>query len=496
MPSKSVLGANGMMGGTEAPDTPTTPPTRGEDAYAEYAGLTPASFPGDGSLTVHATGGQGGNGGTAAPGNTSGRIGRSGERAGNATASIHSNHYTDRADFTATAQGQTGGFGESGRGANPGMTPGSAGDGGAGGDATASILSNTVNLMSGGQAYWRAFASGGTGAAPGDEGSNGTVWGTPGNAGNAGDAFAEIGGNTINAGGNSVAGILVDLNVRATGGIAYNGGAAPGRPNGRGGNFGDSTARISGNEILGSARGDIVYLNATAQRRSPAETGVAFGPGDFGAAGVARAEIVNNTVNLDSGDDLLEFRLMTGHQGSQSYSAVRIEGNVLSGGDGFDVLSLHALFVGGGHLDMNKNSVTGFELIRGSAGSDTITGAAANDVIAGGLGDDSLDGGSGVDTVTYSDFGWPLVVSLNILGPQNTGAAGLDTLSSFENLIGGGAGDRLTGHAGANIIEGGGGGDTPEWGRRCRHFRTAPWHRQHHRFSGRHSGFYDRRRPS
>jgi Ca2+-binding RTX toxin-like protein len=51
-------------------------------------------------------------------------------------------------------------------------------------------------------------------------------------------------------------------------------------------------------------------------------------------------------------------------------------------------------------------------------------------------------------------------VNLSLTTAQNTGGAGIDTLSGIENLIGSQAGDTLTGNSGNNRIDGGGGNDT------------------------------------
>ena len=112
----------------------------------------------------------------------------------------------------------------------------------------------------------------------------------------------------------------------------------------------------------------------------------------------------------------------------------------------------------------------------------TINGGAGNDYIEGGPGDDTLIGGTGIDTVSYAAAPAVVVtngagvttlvgvtVNLANAGPQNTVAAGVDTLSGIENIIGTLYDDTLTGDANDNVIEGlsgadvinaGGGNDT------------------------------------
>ena len=53
-----------------------------------------------------------------------------------------------------------------------------------------------------------------------------------------------------------------------------------------------------------------------------------------------------------------------------------------------------------------------------------------------------------------------VTVSLSVTGPQSTGAAGIDSLSGFENLTGGSGADVLTGNAGNNSLFAGAGNDT------------------------------------
>lgn len=100
------------------------------------------------------------------------------------------------------------------------------------------------------------------------------------------------------------------------------------------------------------------------------------------------------------------------------------------------------------------------DTLTGDAGANTILGGAGDDAINGGLGDDRLDGGAGVDTLTYAGVAAAVAVSLSLTTAQNTGGAGVDTISAFENLTGSSYNDTLTGNAGANRIDGGAGNDT------------------------------------
>lgn len=114
--------------------------------------------------------------------------------------------------------------------------------------------------------------------------------------------------------------------------------------------------------------------------------------------------------------------------------------------------------------------------IAGGAGGDTLRGGAAADVLFGGTesdatgsGDDTLDGGGGpdvlrggdgVDAVSYATRGVPVAVSLDDVANDGQAGEGDNVRGDVEAIVGGAAGDTLTGSTGGNAIDGGGGGDT------------------------------------
>jgi Ca2+-binding RTX toxin-like protein len=149
----------------------------------------------------------------------------------------------------------------------------------------------------------------------------------------------------------------------------------------------------------------------------------------------------------------------------------------LTGGNGNDTVSFATAFSNtatGVTVDLNmqqgaaQNTVAagtdtllGFENLIGSQYNDTLTGDANDNIIEGGLGNDTLVGGNGNDTASYAGATAGVTVSLALQGAgQNTVNAGTDTLSGFENLLGSGFADSLTGDATANILTGGAGDDT------------------------------------
>ena len=101
--------------------------------------------------------------------------------------------------------------------------------------------------------------------------------------------------------------------------------------------------------------------------------------------------------------------------------------------------------------DAQGDTLISIENLTGSGLNDTLEGNGANNV---------LNGGAGTDTVSYEHAGAAVAVSLAITAAQNTGGAGTDTLSGFENLTGSAFNDTLTGSTAANILMGLAGNDT------------------------------------
>jgi Ca2+-binding RTX toxin-like protein len=133
--------------------------------------------------------------------------------------------------------------------------------------------------------------------------------------------------------------------------------------------------------------------------------------------------------------------------------------DALDGGAGTDTASYAAATAG-----IAVSLMTGL----GTAGEATgdvlvnienITGSAYDDVIEGNAGNNVLAGGAGTDTLSYANAAAGITISLATTTAQNTGGAGSDTISAFENLIGSGFADTLTGTTTANVIFGGAGND-------------------------------------
>jgi Ca2+-binding RTX toxin-like protein len=205
-------------------------------------------------------------------------------------------------------------------------------------------------------------------------------------------------------------------------------------------------------------------------------------PGDDSLVGSARDELIEGLAGNDSlkgggGSDML----LGGSGDDAVYSG---PGNdTLDGGDGYDYLyfseATAAVFIdlrsGRASGGAGSDTITGFELVFGSAfndrftgndqavgflggdGNDTITGGAGNDHLEGNGGDDVIDGGDGVDTTAYYSAAFAVVVDLG--AGTASGGLGRDRLTSIENVVGSVFGDTLTGSAGDNRIEGSDGDD-------------------------------------
>lgn len=196
-----------------------------------------------------------------------------------------------------------------------------------------------------------------------------------------------------------------------------------------------------------------------------------------------------DTLQGGAGQDVLDY--------SSSLNAVNIDLSVNSarGGDAWgDVIEGFEHIIGtdygdtlsGNAFDNLLSGSAGADLLNGMDGSDELSGGLAGDTLLGGAGDDRLDGGygddhleggTGHDTAIYSGFGGGIRINLNLGGPQNTGAAGMDTLIEIESLIGGdfndvfvglsvdntlfgyGGSDRLFGLGGNDTLDGGAGND-------------------------------------
>jgi Ca2+-binding RTX toxin-like protein len=204
-----------------------------------------------------------------------------------------------------------------------------------------------------------------------------------------------------------------------------------------------ATSSSSGND----ADGD-VFFNIENVR------GSAFSDVLFGDAG-------NNTLAGGVGNDIL-----VGGAGADA----------LDGGDGIDTASYQNATIGViANLTNNANDINdaggdtykSIENLRGSAFGDLLVGRDdADNVIEGGGGADVMIGGLGSDTASYEHAASGVIANLTDNSSATIGDAAGDAYGGIENLRGSAFGDLLVGFDdtngtdGANVIEGGGGGDT------------------------------------
>ncbi len=127
-------------------------------------------------------------------------------------------------------------------------------------------------------------------------------------------------------------------------------------------------------------------------------------------------------------------------------------------GAGFDLLESIENVIGSNFADTITGTTAANDLL-GGAGNDVILGGSGNDQLNGGAGDDQLNGGSGTDVAIYAGAAAGVAVNLSLTGAQNSRGAGIDTLTSIEQLVGSSFNDRLTGNAASNRLTGGLGND-------------------------------------
>lgn len=116
----------------------------------------------------------------------------------------------------------------------------------------------------------------------------------------------------------------------------------------------------------------------------------------------------------------------------------------------------------------------GNDELSGAGGGDTLIGGEGNDLLRGGGGNDVIDGGEGIDTISFSDIGVDVNVTLAADGSGTAdyivnGNTVTDTFTGIENVEGsanndtiianGGAPNAIDGGAGDDFIAGGGGTD-------------------------------------
>ncbi|CAN7176908.1 M10 family metallopeptidase C-terminal domain-containing protein [Phenylobacterium sp. LjRoot225] len=155
------------------------------------------------------------------------------------------------------------------------------------------------------------------------------------------------------------------------------------------------------------------------------------------------------TIDGGAGDNTLAVYLGIGSPGGMTFKVV---GDTLTS----NVPGLTALNFKTYSLDLAGADSS---QVIGGAGDDTVVGGDGDDTIEGGAGNDVLDGAGGADMLSYYHATAGVTVNLTLAAAQNTGGAGIDTLSDFQDLHGSQYGDTLRAGAGAHTVEAFGGSD-------------------------------------
>ena len=185
--------------------------------------------------------------------------------------------------------------------------------------------------------------------------------------------------------------------------------------------------------------------------------GVVGGAGADVLTGDAAANLLvggsgNDTLSGEAGDDTV-----AGGTGA----------DFMYGGAGSDTLD-YSKSTGAVSVDLTKSApsggdaagdvIFGFENVIGTAGDDTLVGNEQANRFLGGKGADRLVGAGGSDTLDYRTSAGGVSIDLATNAASGGDAAG-DTISGFENVLGGDGNDTIFGTEGANLISGGAGAD-------------------------------------
>lgn len=210
---------------------------------------------------------------------------------------------------------------------------------------------------------------------------------------------------------------------------------------------------LSGFEILlGSAFNDTLSGDAAINT-------ITGGLGDDvlsgNALGLAQVGTGADLLDGGAGQDLASFAGYTGsvvaNLNGQFDSQVAVAGAVVAVLRGMEG-------VAGGSGNDRLQGDSGANALVGNAGNDDLSGQEGDDFIDGGAGDDIMSADGGNDTAVFAGA-TGVTVDLRITGQQNTGL-GLDTLTGFENLVGGSGNDTLIGTDDVNVFTDTGGNDS------------------------------------
>ncbi len=236
--------------------------------------------------------------------------------------------------------------------------------------------------------------------------------------------------------------------------------------NGRGGNdtlfggLGDDT-------LIGGSGVDTATYDGGAAVNADLTLGVATGQGNDILIEIEnlRGSSFNDTLKGNAGNNTIQG-------GAGADLIIATAGfDTLSGGADTDTVDF-SVFTSGVSANLatgayssafGSGQMSGIENLVGSSQNDTLTGNNASNTINGGLGNDILNGGGGIDTLSYAGVQAHNFINLatGVVTQQwSAQTVGTDTVSNFENVIGGDYSDFIHGNAANNVINGGGSSDT------------------------------------
>jgi len=277
------------------------------------------------------------------------------------------------------------------------------------------------------------------------------------NGGAGNDTISDPGGDDTIAGGSGIddlqywstpfgVGVRVDLRITAA------------QDTGGGG-----IDSISGIEnLVGSYANDVLIGNGYANRirGSYGNDFLSGGDGDD----VLYGENGNDNLNGGAGIDTASYEFS--YAGGVTVN-LGLTGPQDTINDGIDTITQVENLIGSSYDDtLSGNGLanrieggSGNDSVWGRGGDDVLLGGDGDDIINAGIGDDRLIGGLGIDTASYAGAGSAVAVTLALVTAQNTGGAGIDTISGVEGLLGSSFADTLTGNSSVNRIDGGAGAD-------------------------------------
>ena len=233
--------------------------------------------------------------------------------------------------------------------------------------------------------------------------------------------------------------------------------------------FADAIALLDGEDSAKGGSGNDT-ISATISAGDKLEGG--GGSGDMLDIGVGPVDL--RTAALLTGFEIVRFSGIGGAQ--LTASGTQIRGGSIAKLDGNDNVGI-SLIVTGDDVDLSaltfvdwdfsSNNImlmaaTASSKLIGSSKADSIIGLGGNDVLTGRGGKDTLNGGGGTDRADYSDKTKKVEVKLEGGTAVNVKVDGTvqDSIIFIEGVIGGSAGDKLTGDSLGNTFRGKGGVDT------------------------------------